>query len=155
MSITTRPVEIRLATAAEKCILEGIQRRASLIWDEYRADLIAHPEVIVVPSDQIEGGRVMVAMLAGAPAGFVALDWREDGMAELDGLFVEPDLHRQGIGAQLVAAAAQCARQRGCRQMHVVANPRVLAFYRRCGFHKVGDAETQFGPAPAMIKDLA
>ena len=85
--------------------MEGIQRRASLVWEEYRADLLANPEVFDVPSTQIADGRVLVAEREGGLAGFSAIEWRDDGDADLDGLFVEPSLWRQQLGTRLVAAA--------------------------------------------------
>jgi GNAT superfamily N-acetyltransferase len=142
---------LRLARIEELGELEELQRRASLALDEYREALLAHPEAIAVPAEQIERGEVVVAEIDGRIAGFaVVLD--HDGMAELDGLFVEPELWRRGIGSALVEDAVHDARSRGLSLMTVVANPGAREFYERCGFTVEGKAETRFGPALRMSR---
>ena len=142
---------LRLARIEELGELEGLQRRASLALDEYREALLAHPDAISLPFEQIERGEVMVAEIDGRIAGFaVVLD--QDGTAELDGLFVEPDLWRRGIGSALVEDAVHDARSRGLSLMTVVANPSAKEFYERCGFTVEGSAETRFGPALRMSR---
>ena len=144
-------MQLRLARIEELGELEDLQRRASLALDEYREALLAHPEAIAVPAAQVERGQVVVAEIDGRIAGFtVVLD--QDGMAELDGLFVEPDLWRQGIGSALIEKAIHDARSRGLSLMTVVANPGAKEFYERCGFTVEGSAETRFGPALRMSR---
>ncbi len=139
---------IRLARPEEREALEELQRRASLALGEYNEQLEANPDAIELPLAQVERGEVIVAELDGQVAGFAVVQTNEDE-AELDGLFVEPKLWRQGIGAALVAEAIHKARRRGLSLM-VVANPSAREFYERCGFTLEGDAETRFGPALRM-----
>ena len=113
---------------------------------EYRAQLEAHPDAIELPAEQIDQGQVIVAELDGRIAGFAAV---VDG--ELDGLFVEPDLWRRGIGTALVEEAAHEARRRGMT-LSVRANPGACEFYERCGFSVEGEAQTRFGPALRMSR---
>lgn len=47
---------------------------------------------------------------------------------------VHPDRRRLGIGTTLVRAAADEARNRGCKWLHVDFEPRYEQFYRGCGF---------------------
>jgi hypothetical protein len=49
---------IRLAKPAEKKTLEDLQRRASLIWEEPRKALLAHPDAIDLPVEHIESGEL-------------------------------------------------------------------------------------------------
>jgi N-acetylglutamate synthase-like GNAT family acetyltransferase len=86
--------------------------------------------------------------------GFAAVIHREDGEAELDGLFVEPDCWRGGAGRLLVAEAAKLARTRGAVRLHVVANPHMLDFYMACGFVVTGQTQTRFALAPLMTLPL-
>ena len=142
---------LRLARIEELGELEDLQRRASLALDEHREALLAHPDAIALSAEQIERGEVVVAEIDGRIAGFaVVLD--QDGMAELDGLFVEPVLWRQGIGTALVEDAVHGARSRGLSLMTVVAGPAAKGFYERCGFTVEGSAETRFGPALRMSR---
>jgi GNAT superfamily N-acetyltransferase len=145
---------IRAAIPRERQALEDLQRRASLIWEEYRADLLAHPEAIELPANQIVDGCVCVAEEAAGILGFSVVLPREDGDAELDGLFVEPSAWRKGIGRALVDDAMRRAGLGGARAMHVIANPLAEAFYRACGFVYSGEAKTQFGTACTMRRAL-
>lgn len=141
---------IRLARREEREVLEELQRRASLALGEYNEQLEAEPDAIQLPAEQIEQGGVIVAELDDRIAGFAAV-LIEDDYAELDGLFVEPDLWRKGIGAALIDVAVHTARQQGLAMM-VVANPSAQEFYEKCGFTVEGKAETRFGPALRMSR---
>ena len=141
---------LRLARIEEWAFLEELQRRASLQPGPYREQLLAHPDSIALPMEQIERGQVMVADMDGQIAGFVAVV-EKDGKAELDGLFVDPELWRQGIGSALVSDAVHLARQRGLT-LTVVASPEAKDFYEKCGFTVEGEAETLFGPALRMSR---
>lgn len=143
-------IRIRLARPGEREELEALQWRASLANKEDRPHLEAHPDAIHLPAEQIEAGDVLVAELDGKVVGFSAILVEPDHV-ELDGLFVEPDRWRQGIGANLVDAAVHVARRRGLTLM-VVANPAALGFYERCGFTVEGGTETRFGPALRMSR---
>jgi len=141
---------IRMARPEERAELEALQRRASLALDEYREQLTAEPDAIQLPVEQIERGEVIVAELEGRMAGFAAV-LIEDDVAELDGLFVEPELWRRGIGAALIGVAVHGARRLGLAMM-VIANPSARQFYEKCGFTIEGEAETRFGPALRMSR---
>ena len=145
----SKPVEgltIRFAQPDEREELEALQRRASLALAEYREQLEANPEAIHLPPAQVANGQVLVAELDGRIAGFAAVVG-----GELDGLFVEPDLWRRGIGAALVDEATHEARRKGLA-LTVIASPSAREFYESCGFSLEGEAQTRFGPALRMSK---
>ena len=145
----SKPVDllsIRLAEPDEREELEELQRRASLALPDYREQLLAHPEAIHLPPAQVANGQVLVAELEGCVAGFAALVG-----GELDGLFVEPELWRRGIGAALVDAATHRARRKGLA-LTVIANPTARDFYESCGFSLEGETQTRFGPALRMSR---
>jgi GNAT superfamily N-acetyltransferase len=141
---------IRPALPAERAALEALQLRASLIWEDYRDDLAAHPEAISLTENAIEELRVRVATVAGEPVGFSEIVVVSDREWELEGLFVEPDAMRRGIGGRLLADVFELARDAGVRRVAVVAEPHAAAFYERNGFVREGDVPTRFGPAVRM-----
>jgi GNAT superfamily N-acetyltransferase len=147
-------IAIRAAAPHEREALEALQRRASLVWEDYREQLLANPDAIELPAEQIAEGRVFVAETDGQLAGFGVVLPREDGEAELDGLFVEPDGWGKGVGRRLIEEAARRAAALGARWLCVTANPRAEGFYLACGFELSGQAETQFGPARTMRKSV-
>ena len=151
--MSARPT-YRLALPAERSALEDLQRRASLIWEEDREALLAHPDAIELPLEQITDGRTVVAESAGTLLGFAVVLRRDDGDAELDGLFVEPTQWRHGIGRALVEQAERIAARDGAANLWVIANTRALDFYDSCGFVTVGEVQTRFRPAPRMRKAI-
>ena len=151
--MTARPV-FRLAIPAERLALEELQRRASLMSEEDRDALLAHPDAIELPLEQITSGRTIVAENDDELLGFAVVLQREDGDAELDGLFVEPAQWRRGIGRALVAEAERLAARDGAASLWVIANTSALDFYGACGFVTVGEVATRFRPAPRMRKAI-
>ena len=147
-------LRLRLALAAEQRTLEDLQRRASLMWEEDRDALLAHPDAIEIPLEQITDGRTIVAEQDGGIAGFAVVLKRADGEADLDGLFVEPPLWRKGIGRALVEEAAAMAIADGASGLFVIANSRALDFYRACAFAPIGQVPTRFRPALLMRRAL-
>jgi ribosomal protein S18 acetylase RimI-like enzyme len=150
----TSDIALRLAVPAERGELIALQFRASLMWEEDRARLLADPNLIDIPLQQFEEGRVFVAERGGKTLGFGVVLLRDDGQAELDGLFVEPEHGRQGIGSCLVREAERLALHDGATSLHVTANPRAMNFYIANGFEVTGEAQTLFGPAPTVRKAL-
>ncbi len=137
---------IRPARFSERTTLEDLQRRASLVYLDTRAALLAHPEAVELPVEHLP--RTLVAAEGNALMGFAVLLDRVGGGAELDGLFVAPKAWRRGIARQLVDAVV--ARWAAGSTVHVVANPNALGFYAACGFAVTGETATRFGPGITM-----
>ncbi|HZB85651.1 MAG TPA: GNAT family N-acetyltransferase [Gaiellaceae bacterium] len=84
---------------------------------------------------------VFVAEVEGAPAGYVALDVREEG-CRVEQLFVSPEHEAEGVGRQLIEFAEGYAIFRGASALRVVVeggNARAESFYRGRGFVPVGE----------------
>jgi GNAT superfamily N-acetyltransferase len=145
---------IRIAATAEQTALEALQWRASLNNPGDRDALLANPDAIELPLDQIAAGRVFIAERHGVIAGFAAVLSRVDGQIELDGLFVEPTMWKCGVGRSLVEHCAEFARARGAAALHVVGNPHAKNFYSACGFEVNGEHQTRFGVGLTMRKIL-
>src|SRR5215471_17304645 len=101
---------IRRASVSEQRVLEDLQRRASLNNPGDREALLANPDAIALPIEQIADGCVFVAEREGAIVGFAAVVRRDDNGAELDALFVEPVEWKRGVGRALVDYCADVAR---------------------------------------------
>jgi GNAT superfamily N-acetyltransferase len=147
-------VRIRDATAGQGPVLEALQRRSSAVWEAYREALVAHPDAIELPESFIEHGWVRVAVDDDeTPLGFSVVIPTDDSVHELDGLFVEPEDMDHGIGRALVEDAAARAADGGATSLEVTAGP-ATGFYEKLGFAVTGEAQTRFGPAVRMRRDL-
>jgi GNAT superfamily N-acetyltransferase len=150
----TRNIIIRTAAIAEQKGLEALQLRASLTNDGDREALLANPDAIKIPLEQLAAGRVFVSEMNGATVGFSAIEPRVDGETELDALFVEPDVRRHGIGRLMVEYCAEVARKQGSTALHVIGNPHAENFYLSCGFKQIGTVQTRFGVGLLLRKGL-
>lgn len=147
-------IRIRDASAGEGPMLEGLQRRSSDVWEAYREQLAANPDVIELPQAFIDNGWVRVAVAVDeTPTGFSVVIPADDEVHELDGLFVEPAVMLRGVGRALVEDAAARASDEGAQALEVTAGP-AQGFYARVGFELIGDAQTRFGPAVRMRRGL-
>lgn len=147
-------ISVRPANIGERSALEALQWRASLMWEETRDALLAHPDAIELPNEQISEGRTIVAELDNKVVGFAVVLPRADGDAELDGLFVEPAIWRAGIGTRLIREAEILAAVGGAASLYVVGNPRAESFYTACGFELIGEEQTRFGVGLTMRKTI-
>jgi N-acetylglutamate synthase-like GNAT family acetyltransferase len=143
---------IRRAVISEQKELQALQLRASLTNAGDREALLAHPDAIELPIDQIASGAVFVAERSGEIIGFAALMPRSDGNVELDALFVDPDVQRCGVGRSLIDHCLDIVRAKGAEALCVVGNPHASEFYNACGFSVVGTTATRFGPGLLMRK---
>ena len=147
-------IRLRDAAADEAEALEGLQRRSSDVWEAYREQLAANPDAIELPQTFIDEGWVRVAVADdGRPIGFSVVIPTDDKVHKLDGLFVEPDYLRGGVGRALVQDAAERAGRVGGELLEVTAGP-AQGFYEKVGFEVVGAIETRFGPAVRMRRRL-
>jgi ribosomal protein S18 acetylase RimI-like enzyme len=89
----------------------------------------------------LERETVFVAEVAGAPAGYVALDHQE-GAVRVDQLFVSPEHEAQGVGRRLLEFAEGYAISVEASVLQVVVrgdDSRAVEFYRGRGFVRAGE----------------
>ncbi len=150
----TSPLTIRPALKVDHQVLLNIIWQTVLVDPVGNAEIIANPDAVELPIEQLDARTACVAELDGSPIGFATVVPRPDRDAELDGLFVLPGLQRTGVGRALVAAARDLAVAQGAGRLCVVANPDAQAFYLAIGFLDAGVTTTRFGTAPLMTLSL-
>jgi GNAT superfamily N-acetyltransferase len=147
-------LQIRPAVISEHQALKALQIRASLSNPGDREALLANPDAIEIPPEQIAARRVFVFEQSGEIVGFSAILPRQNGDTELDAIFVEPDHWRRGIGRLLVEHFAGVARSGGSTALHVIGNPHAEQFYLACGFQMIGTVDTRFGLGMLLQRTL-
>ena len=84
--------------------------------------------------------RIYVAEQEDHLVGWIAIEFRKwNRLAQIQGLAVDPNLHRQGIATQLIRQAEQFAQERGARGVYVdtpVSNQRGRKFYEAVGYEQ-------------------
>ena len=125
--MTYRKAEIRPYEPADEALLFGL---ASL-------DRGADRRTLAV----LEQETVFVAVLEGAPAGYVAVAFVGEAL-RVDQLFVSPEHEAEGVGRQLLEHAEGYAISQGALVLQVVVSrgdSRALDFYQSRGFVEVAD----------------
>lgn len=151
VAVMTPHPALRPGTPTDQPRLLAIVWATVMVGNESDRDqLLARPELVQLPIEQITAETCVVAEMDGSPVGFAVVLPRPDDDAELDGLFVLPARQRLGLGRALVAAGADRARAMGASALHVIANDDALLFYRSVGFIQTGMAATDLKPAPRM-----
>jgi len=141
---------IRPGVLADLAAVRDVYRRASLSNAGDRANLLAHPEHLILGPEGLNEGRVLVAEQDGSVVGFAT--WADaDGVTELEDLFVDPDWTRRGLATALVNGIAKVIKARGVERLEVTANPHAMGFYTAIGFIPCGVANTEFDHAPRMV----
>jgi predicted N-acetyltransferase YhbS len=95
----------------------------------------------------IAAGLVFVAEEEGVPRGYVAL--RPTGMGGLillEGIFVDPDFSRGGVGTRLFAAAIEFSRKMAGSVILIYSSPHAVGFYSGLGAIRIGTTPFVFSP---------
>lgn len=150
-------LRIRTAVPADLPELRRVYRAASLSNEDNAPLLLANPEFLVFAGDGVVDARTRVAIEPTRPEtvlGFACVI-DEDGVLDLEDLFVDPTCRRRGIARGLVLDAVRTAREQGHAQLFVTANPHALAFYHAVGFAEIGRIGTELGSGHRMRLDTA
>ena len=152
-------MRIRRATAADAEALAEIGART--FFETFAADNTAEdmrlflestwrPDLQRAEIQDPDLDTLLACDVTGAIAGFAQLRVAHPpaGIAvhapvELKRFYVDKAWHGQGLARTLMQAAEQAARARGARELWLGVwerNERAQAFYRKCGFRKVGHA---------------
>lgn len=79
---------------------------------------------------------------AGQRTGFVAVEWKDDGIGHIHGVAVDGRHRRQGVANHLLDHVEQLARQRGTLRLECItaatANAPALSCFIKWGFQKLG-----------------
>lgn len=142
-----RQIVIRDAQLEDRSVLQDVQLRASLIWEEYREAILANPQCVEIYVDAFSRNEIRVAESNGVIVGFCHAI-KKNGWVEIDGLFVEPSCMKMGVGRMLLEDCKKCS-QAGWT-LEVDANPNAYLFYEKQGFRSIGVSATQFGPGARM-----
>lgn len=125
---------VRLARAGEAASLTALCVRSKAHWGYDAEFMRLSAAALAIGEADIEQGGVLVAFDAGGrTVGMAQIVMEDEGVADLDALFVDPPAIGGGAGRALFGAAVEVARRRGARRMTILADPNAAAFYERMG----------------------
>jgi GNAT superfamily N-acetyltransferase len=137
---------IRRARPEEAGLLSALGLRSKAHWG-YDAEFLAACRVdLTLSADDIASSSVYVCDGVDAPLGYYRLVLQDDGVAELDALFVEPAAMGQGVGRSLWQHAVTTAATLGCSEMVWQSDPQAEGFYLAMGARRAGESESTVMP---------
>ncbi|MGB8168402.1 MAG: GNAT family N-acetyltransferase [Chthoniobacteraceae bacterium] len=89
-----------------------------------------------------------IALLDERPIGFTSLTLHSRTLAELNKLYLLPELHGRGLGQAMLAHATESAAPRGCTELRLRVNKRnarALRCYDRAGFRVIDSLTADIG----------
>ena len=138
-------VSLRRATIEDADALTDLAHRAKAHWGYPASWMREWDAQLTILPGYLEMHEVFVADRDGAIVGMCALEDR-GARWMLEHVWVDPALHRSGIGTALVRRALDTARQHGARLVELLADPYATGFYEKLGARHAGDVHA---PMPA------
>jgi GNAT superfamily N-acetyltransferase len=137
---------IRRAHPSEAGALSALALRSKAHWG-YDVDFLAAcRDDLTLTADDIATSTVFVIDGEDSPLGFCRLLHLDDGVAELDDLFVEPAAMGQGVGKRLWRHAVVTAATLGCTEIVLQSDPQAEGFYLAMGAQRAGESESTVTP---------
>lgn len=131
---------IRRASLEEAGKLTQIALDAKRHWG-YPEHWIRHWEAdLTISSDFIRDNEVYVAEREGEVRGFYALIV-SGNKAELEHMWVTPELIGTGLGKELFLDAMDRAATLEVREIEISADPNAAGFYERMGASQIGESD--------------
>jgi GNAT superfamily N-acetyltransferase len=130
-------VSLRKATGDDADALSDLAHRAKAHWG-YPASWMREwdAQLTIIPG-YLDLHDVWIAERDGVIVGMCALEDR-GARWMLEHVWVEPALHRRGIGRLLVLQALEIARSHHARVVELLADPYAAVFYERLGARLIG-----------------
>lgn len=149
------PLTHRPATAADISLLRTLADR---IWRACYPGMISPAQIDFmlgwmysaekIAEELASGIRWELASLDDTPAGYLSLTFHDDTTAELNKLYLLPELQGRGHGQAMLAHALRLAANRGCTELRLRVNKRnerALRSYARAGFQIVDSIVADIG----------
>jgi len=136
----------RRARPADASILSALALRSKAHWGYDAGFLAACRDDLTLSADDVATSMVYVCDGVNDPLGFYRLVLQDDGVAELDALFVEPAAMGQGVGKRLWGHAVAAAAKLGCSEIVLQSDPQAEGFYLAMGAQRAGESESTVMP---------
>ncbi len=135
-------VEINLAMVSDAPALSALLVHLFVQEAEFQPDTVAQQRGLTAILNNSNVGEILVARQNGQIVGMVNLLYTVSTalgarVALLEDMVIAPSMRGSGLGSQLLAAAIEHAKQRGCLRITLLTdadNGAAHAFYQKQGF---------------------
>ena len=141
-------MRLRRPEPHELPLLSALCLRSKAVWGYDEAFLEACRAELTIRAEELERTPLCVAEHNGAIIG-VAQIVVDGAAADLQKLFIEPDVIGLGVGRSLFAWVVSTAKELGARCLTIDADPGAVGFYKRMG--AVEHGSTPSGSIPGRM----
>jgi ribosomal protein S18 acetylase RimI-like enzyme len=140
---------IRRARPDEADALTALATRAKAHWG-YDAEFMARviDAMTISPADVATHQVWVLEDALGRIVGFHRI--LAGDTAELEDMWVDPDVMRNGHGRRLFGHAVAIARSGGARALELDADPNAVGFYERMGMERIGETPSTLIPGRTL-----
>ena len=145
---------VRAAAHSEAAAISSLAMRSKAHWGYSDEFMQACREELTYSRSQIESEHCEFFVIEAECRiiGFYALKFTGPVDAELDALFVEPEMIGRGIGRTLIEHAKARASRLGIRQIIIQGDPNAESFYEAAG--GIRDGRRESGSIPGRLLPL-
>jgi len=123
-------------------ILSHITQQSKAHWGYSPEQLEKWREELTISPQYIEQNEVYKLEIDQEIIAYYAYIVLEDGLVELDNMFVLPDYIGQGYGKYLMNDFMERVKAAGFKTIRLYSEPHAEKFYRKLGFKVVGQFES-------------
>jgi len=121
----------------DAAVLTDIAFAAKRHWGYPEKWIESWRDLLTIRPEFIANHETYAAILDGRTVGFYALGRKNDRL-DLLHMWVLPDAIGRGVGRSLFIHGLQRARELGCRELEIEADPNAEGFYQHMGARRVG-----------------
>lgn len=147
-------MNIRQATKDEAATLTRIAYDAKKHWGYPEHWMQRWNDDLTITEEFIAANHVYVAEDGDQVSGFYALTIR-DQKAELEHMWVAPDLIGTGVGKALFLAAMEKAVELKVRSVEISSDPNAEGFYQKMGAYRIGETTSEVDGEPRVLPRLS
>src|SRR5882724_11148836 len=121
----------------DAAVLTDIAFAAKRHWGYPEKWIESWRDLLTIRPEFIANHETYAAILDGRTVGFYALGRKNDRL-DLLHMWVLPDAMGRGVGRSLFIHGLERARELGCRELEIEADPNAEGFYQHMGARRVG-----------------
>ncbi len=126
--------------------IRRLMRASKTYWAYDEKFLNKFMEIIGIRLDYMQKHDIQLAYLNKAMIGFYNFILHNDGVLELDNLFLHPDYIGKGFGRILWQYICETAKQLGKNEFTIWSDPYAELFYLKMGCEKIGVRKSPMMP---------
>jgi len=147
-------LQIRRARPDEAEVLTELAHAAKRYWG-YPENWIEHwKEDLTITPEFIADNEMYVAMAGEKIAGCCAIVLR-DSLAELEHMWIKPELIGTGVGRALFVHAKERATNLKVPALEISADPNAEGFYQRMGATRIGEIRSEIEGQPRALPRMS